>query len=292
MTDIFDAEHFWYDFCLEAKDNASDYLNKNNISFFNDIDSTNSYLMRLLSKCGRLWNADGSFTRDGSALENCLVAAESQSAGRGRLGRKFYSPSKTGIYFSFAEISAEGITDPALYTIAAVVGVCRAVERLYGISVAVKWVNDIYIGSKKICGILTEGFANAETGRVEVCVVGIGINIKPSEVFPEDLSQKAGGILCENDDSKGISRTRLMAACMYEIKKALNDFENTVAFYKSRSFLIGKTITVTPLIGDNLSKYNAVAVDVTEDAGLVVKTDDGRQTVLYSGEVSLHETCI
>lgn len=254
---------------------------------FKEIDSTNTYAKKLLSQTENLRLPDGTLTEAGKKYHNSIICAESQTAGRGRLGRSFISPAKTGVYLSIIYAPQGGIKDPAKITAFSAVAVCRAVKELYGIECQIKWINDIYFNGKKICGILTEGFTDFETGTIESAIIGIGINIRDNPAFEQNnVSQIAGSIEAVLD--KKITRCKLAAHIYANVLKILEEEPATVINeYKKASFLIGKTITVHPIIGDDKSTYTAKAIDIDQNASLIVELPDGTTKALSSGEVSL-----
>ena len=264
---------------------------------FDEIDSTNAELLRRLSAAGALHKADGSLSAAGTEMHRLVAAAAFQTAGRGRVGRTFYSPAGSGIYFSFVYVPDGCVREPAAYTVPAAVGVCRAVEALFGVQAQIKWVNDVYVRGRKVCGILTEGFASPRTGKVEAAVVGIGINIRQDPSLPAELAQRAGGILADGSTSP-VTRSRLLARCLAEIFRLLDAGGSggdaprvcipAIGEYRSRSLLIGKTLTVSAIAGDSGSQYEAVATGISDDAGLCVRLADGSVRILRSGEVTLH----
>ena len=242
------------------------------------IDSTNSELLRRLENAGDFF--------DKRKYDKMLVAAKSQSAGRGRIGRRFYSPDKTGIYFSLIHVPKTQNLNPAKITAAAAVSVSRAIENVFGVATKIKWVNDIYVGEKKVCGILAEGFCD-KNGIVPCVVVGIGINIAMKKNADENLG-KAGGIFdsCENPEEH---RSKLLAACTKEFFYVLENDEKFIDEYRAKSFLTGKNVTVSPLAGTKDGAYTAKVLDITDSAELLVQLDDGTKKELSSGEVTLHE---
>lgn len=254
-------------------------LDESQVEFFEIIDSTNSYLLK-------------------KAQENCmspfLAAAESQTCGRGRMGRAFYSPQKTGIYFSILVTPDKPVEDPALYTISSVAGVCRAIEKIFGVHCSIKWVNDIYVNEKKVCGILTEGVVDYEKNCIRSVVIGIGINIIKNELQPPELENKASGIMSNENDCgsqpAADARSKLLACCVNEIFKILETSENIYDYYSERSFLKNKKVVVTPLIGDTKNDYAATVKGISPDFGLEIILDDGTKKILRTGEVSLHQT--
>lgn len=262
------------------------------LEYFDIIDSTNSEAKRRL----------GAVPPEGYRLfhKTVLVAGE-QTAGRGRLGRKFYSPGGTGLYFSLV-YAAGSVSDPGKITAVAAVAVCRAIKSVFNVDAGIKWVNDIFVSGKKVCGILTEGIVNPLSGAVEAAVIGIGINIYFSSKMPEDLSLRAGGICGsslssagdENADSgkNAEMKDRLLCRTIENLVEILDGreeaFFSAMEEYKARSTLIGKTVTVSPVIDSRERQYDAVVTGITDDAQLVVRTSDGREKTLSSGEVTLH----
>ena len=174
-------------------DDASDVLSEAGIRVFlparedlkivvyPTIDSTNNEAKR------RLGAGDGG---------NLLIVADAQTAGRGRMGHTFYSPEGSGIYMTLSIDLANPLYQPERITLAAAVAVVRALHPYLNEELRLKWVNDIFYREKKVCGILSEGVTDLETGLIQHAIVGIGINVRPAE-FPEELRDIAGtlGIL-------------------------------------------------------------------------------------------------
>ena len=211
------------------------------------------------------------------------VIAGSQTAGRGRLGRSFHSPEGTGLYMSVLlrpQLPAEGAT---LITTAAAVAVCRAIEELGGGVPSIKWVNDVFVDGKKVCGILTEASFDMESGAIEHAILGVGINVaEPAGGFPEELRDIAGAAFPSRERDL---RCRLAAAFLrhfYAIYTALPD-RSFVAEYQKRSFLAGMDVNV--LRGGESTPAKVLGVD--DDCGLIVRYADGREETLTSGEVSV-----
>lgn len=261
---------------------------------FKEIDSTNTYAKRILSECGNLRQADGNLTEAGKKLHQSIIVAESQTAGRGRLGRNFVSPAKTGIYLSVIYAPKGGITNPAKVTAFSAVAVCRAIKEVYNIDTKIKWINDIYAGGKKISGILTEGFTNFETGTIESAVIGIGINIRENpQAFSQSLKKVAGSIEGAEGGISGYGngasrRCTLAVHVAANVLKVLEEEASSVmSEYKKASFLIGTTLNVFPLAGEEKSSYSAKAIDIDENAALIVELADGTKKALSSGEVTL-----
>lgn len=238
------------------------------------------------------------------ALPGTVVISEEQTKGRGRMGRSFYSPPAGGIYMSFILEPRFDVTKSVLITTAASVAVCKAIETVTGISCQIKWVNDIYMGTKKICGILTEAVTDFESGHIDYIILGIGINYSTSEAaFPKELSGIAGSLFEDSSDN-GITRNRLIAEVINQVLE-INEKLETREFiedYKSRSFVLGKDIRIIPTAGldkeRNLADgIPATAVDIDGNGGLVVRYQDGSVGTLNSGEISIRTvakevTCI
>ena len=252
------------------------------IECFDVLDSTNTYAKKLLLEPGKNFH-------------HTIITAEAQTAGRGRIGRTFESPAGTGVYVSLIVTPQGGITQPALITAWTAVAVCRAIKKLYGVETWIKWINDIYVQNngalKKCTGILTEGITNFETGQIESAVIGIGVNISPSEKIKKSEAGAVAGYLsvAAGDGSTLPSRCRFIAEIAGQVFKILDEpAAKVIAEYKKMLFLIGKTITVHPLIGDDKTAYTATAINVDKNAGLVVRLKDGSKRTLNSGEVTLH----
>ncbi len=214
--------------------------------------------------------------------EGYVLISESQAQGRGRLGRSFFSPDGTGVYMSILlkpSIQPEDIT---LITTAAAVSVCLALERLGVSEPLIKWVNDVFVDGKKVCGILTDGsFSSAEA--VDFAVLGVGINIyEPLNDFPEELKTIAGGVFTEKE--AGL-RNRFIAYFLESFFEFYGDLVSRkhISEYKKRCFIIGKEVCFT----SDGKEYNATAVGVDENCGLHVIFDTGESLTLSTGEVSV-----
>lgn len=218
---------------------------ESHIECFQEIDSTNTYGKRLMAEKGNFRLPDGTLTDFGKKYHNSIIVAESQTAGRGRLGRTFYSPKKTGIYLSVIYGPKGGITEPAKLTAFSAVAVCRAIKKLYNIDPSIKWINDIFIHGKKVCGILTEGFTNFETGTIEAAIIGIGVNIEDNpDCFPTDVAKIAGGIFSKSEkNSAAPGRCQLAAEIAGQVLAVLQENADSVMKeYKNASFIIGQEV--------------------------------------------------
>lgn len=232
------------------------------IYVFDEIDSTNTEAKR------RIMN-DG--------LTSGLFVANKQTAGRGRSGHTFYSPENTGVYFSYVFTPAKGIQVATHATTKAAVCVCRAISDLYGIEPSIKWVNDIYINERKVCGILAEAITNGGIDHGSV-VVGIGINISTQD-FPDDIMSTAGAISVGSN----VSRNTLVARVISYLHEETENIEDNsyIKYYRQHSMLTGNDITYY----EKETQKSATVLDVDDEAGLVVRLTDGTVTTLRNGEV-------
>lgn len=219
--------------------------------------------------------------------EGAVIIAESQTAGRGRLGRSFYSPQQDGLYMSILLRPAFSAAQALCLTTAAAVAVCQAVENVCGLSPGIKWVNDVLVNGKKVCGILTEAQVNVENGELDYAVVGIGINVQPPrEGYPPQVRQVAGALYRRGQVPPGL-RGRLAAAvldCFYQQYRS--PVGEHLASYRARSAVVGRDILVLEAGGARPAR----ALGIEEDFGLRVAFADGTQRVLSSGEVSTRLT--
>lgn len=217
------------------------------------------------------------------AKEGKVIIASEQSKGRGRMGRTFYSPQETGIYFSIILRPKLNLEDSLLITSTAAVIVAEAMEKVAPVEAKIKWVNDIFINKKKVCGILTEAAIDLENGCLEYAVLGIGININ-TNTFPKEISSLAGSLFDKKPNDSPI-RSLLLAEILNKMAVCMNSFDNKsyIQKYRERSFLIGKDI----LVIKGKEKKPALAIDIDHKARLVVEYEDKSQETLSSGEVSI-----
>ena len=217
------------------------------------------------------------------ADQGLVIVAESQTAGRGRMGRDFFSPNQTGVYFSLLLRPNLSPADSLLITTCAAVACARVLENVSGKKAEIKWVNDIYIDNRKVCGILTE--ASFAQSKIDFAVLGIGVNLYlPEGGFPESIKDKAGSIFEDHDtDLRG-----------YIIAEVLNEFLNMyetiekrefIEEYRKRSMLDGKQINVIKF--DCITPATALYVDA--DLSLVVHYKTGEIEHLSSGDVSIRK---
>ena len=217
----------------------------------------------------------------GGAPEGEVIIAGEQTAGKGRLGRSFYSPKDAGIYMSVLLRPKTGSGDALAITTAAGAAVACALDEVCGTDAGIKWVNDLYIAGRKVCGILTESSLSAD-GSVKYAVLGIGVNVT-DRGFPEDIKNKAGAVGAD------ISLRPCIAAKILERFFGYYDsFPSRLYMdeYRRRSVLTGKTIEYER--GGKL--YTARVEGIDDNALLIVRGEDGNVNYLSSGEVNIKGT--
>lgn len=224
-------------------------------------------------------------TAKGLALEGAphgtLVLAGQQTAGRGRLGRRFESPAGQGVYLSLVLRPGLPVAQAQTVTVSAAVAVCRVVQRLCGLELGIKWVNDLYYNGKKVCGILTEAGADIESGQLEWLVVGIGLNLTTRpEDWPEELRAVAGSLYPGGPAPVG--RAALAGAIARELLGICPAFD-CLDEYRARCFVPGHWVTVCT----GTETYAARAIEIDAAGQLVVEREEGRREALRHGEVSI-----
>ncbi len=215
------------------------------------------------------------------APHGTTVIADSQSGGRGRLGRSFFSPGHSGVYMTCVLRPECAPEKAGLLTSLAAVAAARAVEKVSGAEVKIKWVNDLYLGDRKICGILSEAGLDMEAGRLEYAVVGIGINVKRM-AFPPELRETATSV--GNETGGDPDRNRLIAEILNGLEALYGTLETGAFLQESRerSNVIGRNVTVI----EGGRTYPARALDIDSQGRLVIETENGTSCLNY-GEVSL-----
>ena len=245
-------------YCLEpdndilSPQSIEQYLNYPlDLSVYKTITSTNTVLKEKAEQ---------------SAPHGTVLIATEQTLGRGRMGKKFYSPSNTGLYISIL-VRPDIPADQALFlTTSAAVATAKAIE------------------GKKVCGILTEAAFNIETSKLDYAIVGIGINVCPPEGgFPEDISEIATAIFEKSSDAVN-KRSILVGHLLNYFMEYYESFDKRAYLdeYISRSMIIGQPISVL----SNGTSRNALALEIDKECHLKVRYEDGSEEWLNSGEVS------
>lgn len=239
------------------------------IRVFRSIDSTNTAVKELAGR---------------GVTDGLLVVAEEQTAGRGRFGKSFYSPPSTGIYMSFfvRPLNATAYQTTML-TIMAGVAVVEAIDILTGLQPKIKWVNDILVRDRKVCGILVEAITPVASQQLIGAVVGIGINLD-TVAFPEELQGTAGSLSFGQE--RRYTRSQMIATILARFEQwyLYGHQDALLDFYRQRSAVLGQTISYT--VGGKTMVGQAV--DIDEQGGLVVRDmSNGKQHTLDSGEISI-----
>ncbi len=225
-------------------------------------------------------NAEARRQIEAAGAHELLVLADTQTAGRGRQGNSFFSPPGRGVYMSVVLCPRGPLADALRITAAAAVAVCEAVEALTGRSPAIKWVNDVFLDGKKLCGILAEGVNDPETGLARAIVVGIGVNFRTGSV-PDELQS----VMTALDPPAELTRNELIAAITTRLFAWADRLYESALLddYRARSIVLGRNI----LFHRGEESFEGVAVEINDDANLVVQLSDGSLETLKAGEISI-----
>ncbi|MBQ6892909.1 MAG: biotin--[Clostridia bacterium] len=234
------------------------------IKYFSEVTSTND-IVKDLAK--------------GGAPEWTVAVADAQTCGRGRMGRSFMSPKGTGLYMSILLRPRLGADKSLLITTAAACAVAKTVEKHTGKAARIKWVNDIFLGEKKVCGILTEGQVSGD--KLEYAVLGIGINLEA----PKGGFGELEGIATSMFNGESYDKAAIISDILERFAAYYENLEEKPHFndYTSRDMLRGKTVKVTSA-GEVL--YEATVCGIDENFALVIDRDEKKES-LQSGEVSI-----
>ncbi len=236
------------------------------IEILQSIDSTNTYLKEIADL----------------KREGFVVVANEQSRGRGRQGRKFISPANEGIYMSVLLKPDFEINIIKIMTVLAAVAVSNALKSLFNIETNIKWVNDIYVNNKKICGILTEATVSAELGVIENLYLGIGIN---TGIVANEVKSIATSVF-ELTSERGI-RNDLIAEVLNEVERIYKSISNDkkkgmlLNEYTKRLMLVNEIV----LIKAKNYEFEAKILGVDSTGALLIEKE-GRTQKLVSGEIN------
>lgn len=267
-------------------ENFRKFLPDYNLICFDEIDSTNNYAKKLIRE-------------NNNPKNNTLIVADCQTAGRGRSGHSFISPSGTGVYMT---LILNPVSNFQMVTIAAAVSVCLAIEK-FNINInklpLIKWVNDIFMcnkktkKSKKVCGILSEFVSgdnknNNKNNKTEKIIVGIGLNVRPYN-FSEDLKGVAGAIF--DDENDNISRVEIASEIALNLTKFASRLDDIAIINNYRERMIFNTefhsgnISYISDISDNKRRFGHV-LNIDDNGGLIVKSRNADEIItLRSGEI-------
>lgn len=220
------------------------------------------------------------------AEEGLVILSDHQTAGRGRAGRSFHSPVGRGLYLSALLRPALSPEEVANFTAWAAVAVCDGIQSACGVRPEIKWVNDLVLNGKKLCGILTELVPDQTTGKLDYLVVGVGINVAHTKQdFPEDLRSMATSLQLEL--GRPIDRNALAVEVIRAMDRMYDRFPADKAVcldqYRADCLTVGKPVRlITPV-----SSREAVATGIDEDFRLLVTYPDGTRDAIATGEVSV-----
>ena len=240
------------------------------VSVFDTVHSTN----RVLSELAYDDPTDG-----------LVVIADTQTGGRGRFGRSYYSPDGCGIYLSCLLRPETPPASSIPITAWTAVAAARAVETVCGVQPGIKWVNDLFLGGKKFGGVLTEMSIEGESGRIRQIITGIGINVNNSpDSFPDDLKNTATSLFAETGNK--FSRAELACEVIRELdllRRSWPDGQDAyLREYRARNITTGHTIFLMDGSGRTAS-----AESIGDDFSLNIRYPDGSADNLTSGEISI-----
>ncbi len=224
------------------------------------------------------------------AVAGTIVVADSQSKGRGRLRRQWFSPPGEGLYFSMIYYPNLSVADLPKITLAVGVAVCEAVERECRLVLGIKWPNDLLFEGKKIGGILCETgpvTGDEPTGGI-LAVLGIGLNVSTSKTdFPGSLSGRAASLA--NYTRTEIDKELLLIALADKIDNAIillenNQFDSILMEWKKRDVLIGRTLSWVTGQGDVVT---GTAVGIDANGLYHIRSEDGRIHDVISGDIEI-----
>lgn len=239
------------------------------IYFYEETDTTNNRARELALE---------------GAPEGTLVVAEKQTAGRGRRGKVWESPLGTGIWMSLVLRPQIMPAEASVLTLLCGLATAEAIEAETGLSAGIKWPNDILINGKKAVGILTE--MDCEMSEVHFVIPGIGINVNTTS-FPPEIADIATSLYLEC--GKTVSRRRLVHKVLERLEEHYETFLRTGSFtamledYRKHCITLGKEVHVL-----GREPFFAEALDITPEGELLVRrADNGKEEVVFSGEVSI-----
>lgn len=217
------------------------------------------------------------------AGEGSVVVSQQQNAGRGRRGRSFYSPENAGLYMSVILEPKGKLKDSLFLTTSAATAVYRAVKKVCGVSLEIKWVNDLFFNGKKVCGILTEAVTDFESGDIEFAVAGIGLNLYWEKgKLPKELEDIAGAVCSCKEEAEKIDRNLLVAEIVNCLLEEVKE-QKISQIYVRHNMVPGKKIRI--LDGEDIRE--AEALGICDDGKLLVREKNGEETALSYGEVSI-----
>ncbi|MBP2145471.1 BirA family biotin operon repressor/biotin-[acetyl-CoA-carboxylase] ligase [Methanofollis sp. W23] len=215
-------------------------------------------------------------------LHGTLVVAEEQTGGFGRLGRAWASP-KGGIWASVILKPTLPIDALPMIMMAASVAVARAIRRKYDLGALIKWPNDVYIGDKKVAGLILE--LSSEGEEVHYCLLGLGIdaNVDLDELSPE-LRRMVTSISAELGQE--VDRASLLAMILREFESRYRilesgEFEPVIREWKSLSLTLDTRVSIRTM----RKTFEGVAIDIDQHGALIIRRDNGRVEKVVAGDI-------
>jgi len=216
--------------------------------------------------------------------EGLVMLSMSQTKGKGRMGRTFYSPQNSGIYMSILLRPSVSPSECNLLTPMTAVAATKAIEEVLSVKTDIKWVNDIYINGKKAAGILTKA-AFSSGGKTDYVIVGTGINLTvPEGGFEDDIKDIAGALKEEVTEK---DRDKLVGVFLREFLSYYEKLTEREYYdeYRKRLLYLGEKISVR----EKEDIYDAEAVDIDESFRLKIRMPDGKEKILYTEEISIRQ---
>lgn len=245
-------------------------INTINIIAVNSLSSTNTVLKNLAQQ---------------GIQDKTVLIADSQTKGRGRIGKSFESPKGTGIYMSVLLRKHFEVDEVGFITPAVAVAIVKALDK-YNSDLKIKWVNDIYLNDKKICGILTESSFDHNGDYTEYVIIGIGVNLTlPTNGFSDEIKDVAAALFKDNNS---VDNNVIAAEILNSLFNVFDNLDHQYISdeYKVRSYLDGKQVSVIR----GKDRFNATVIGLDDKLNLIVKTQDNNVFTLSSGEVSVRAT--
>lgn len=220
------------------------------------------------------------------APEGALVVAEHQSSGRGRMGRRWYSPAESGIWMSMILRPQIELRKAPQLTLLTAVAVTRAMKQMHpGLDIRIKWPNDILIGSKKVCGILTE--LNAESDRIHYLVIGMGINVNAeTDSFPEEVRQIATSLRAETGThSNRAELVRFICEQLEQLYQLFLEegFHPIKLLWESYAVFIGEKRRISTMEG----VFEGIIKGIDEEGVLLLELNNGIIKKILSADLPL-----
>lgn len=242
------------------------------LHYYDSTDSTNIRIRRLAEE---------------GAADGALAVSDMQTAGRGRRGRSWLSPSGMNIYMSLL-LKPEIRPDQApMITLVMALAVAEGISEVTGLEAGIKWPNDIVINGRKICGILTEMDMEADYIRNVIVGIGINVNEKSAEDFAPEIRDTASSLCMESGQT--VCRADIVASCMKAFEKfyalflKCGDLSELKDIYEKKLVSMYKKVRVLNPLGE----YDGISRGIDNGGQLLVETEDGTVNPVFAGEVSV-----